>query len=429
MALGRGYKQTEVGMIPEDWRCTTVSGIASPIRNAVVGGPFGSNLVSTDYVGDGVPVIRGQNLSSRYVSGPFVFVTREKADSLAGNLAYPGDLIFTQRGTLGQVSILPDRPYDCYLVSQSQMKVTVNDKIANQTFLYYVFNSSYHQSLFHLNTIQTGVPHINLGILRSIPVQLPPLPEQQAIAAALSDVDALLASLDALIAKKRLILQGAMQELLTGRRRLPGFSGEWGIKALGEIGECIRGVSYNGDVDLFPYDTEASIRLLRSNNVQNALVVLDDIQFVYHVRVSEKQLLCPGDILICMANGSKELVGKAGWFNVDDGLRYTFGAFMGCFRIEISETDPYFVFYNFQTSKYRNCILNLLTGSSINNLRPDVIEAISIPFPSLKEQSAIASILSDMDAEIHTLEQRRDKTRQIKQGMMQELLSGRTRLV
>ena len=95
-----------------------------------------------------------------------------------------------------------------------------------------MFSSSEHQIFIRENTIQTGVPHINLGILRSIPVQRPPLAEQEAIAEALSDADAHLESLEQLIAEKRQIDGGAMQELLTGKKRLPGFSGEWEVKRL-----------------------------------------------------------------------------------------------------------------------------------------------------------------------------------------------------
>ena len=223
--MRHGYKQTEVGVIPEGWGSTTVQDLASPARNAIVGGPFGSDLVSTDYVEDGVPVIRGQNMGFRYVSGDFVFVSPTKASSLEANRDRPTDLLFTQRGTLGQVSLVPDQPFDRYLVSQSQMKLSVNRKAAVPLFYFYVFSSSRHQEIIRQNTIQTGVPHINLGILRSFPVQRPPLVEQTAIAGALSDADALIESLEQLIAKKRQVKQGAMQELLTGKKRLPGFGG------------------------------------------------------------------------------------------------------------------------------------------------------------------------------------------------------------
>ena len=125
---------------------STVGDIAAPIRNALVGGPFGSDLKTADYVAHGVPVIRGQNLSvGKYVGGEFVYVSAAKADQLSANLAKPGDLVFTQRGNAvlqgGQVALVPGGRYDRYLVSQSQMKLTPDRARVDAAFLYYVFSS------------------------------------------------------------------------------------------------------------------------------------------------------------------------------------------------------------------------------------------------------------------------------------------------
>ena len=172
-----------------EWREATVDDIAASSRNALVGGPFGSNLVSRDYVSEGVPVIRGQNMGTRWVTGDFVFVTPKKAESLEANLARPGDIVLTQRGTLGQVSVVPSTSFGRYLVSQSQMKVTINREIADPLFFYYVLSSAEQQDYVRRNAIQTGVPHTNLGILRSTPVPVPPLKEQRTIAHILGSLD------------------------------------------------------------------------------------------------------------------------------------------------------------------------------------------------------------------------------------------------
>lgn len=167
-----------------------IQDVASPARNALVGGPFGSDLVSKDYVPTGVPVIRGTNMGhGRWVTGEFAFVTPAKADSLAANCAKPGDLVFTQRGTLGQVALVPSNGSDRYLISQSQMKLTVDETKANALFLYYVFISSEQQEYIRQNAIQTGVPHTNLGILRNTPISLPPIAEQKRIAEVLGALD------------------------------------------------------------------------------------------------------------------------------------------------------------------------------------------------------------------------------------------------
>ena len=168
----------------------TVGDVAAPSRNALVGGPFGSDLVSRDYVPTGVPVIRGANMGhGRWVDGEFVYVTPQKADSLSSNCAKPGDLVFTQRGTLGQVALVPKKGADRYLISQSQMKVTLDPTKADALFLYYVFISAEQQAYIVQNAITTGVPHTNLGILRNTPLTLPPLAEQKAIAAVLGALD------------------------------------------------------------------------------------------------------------------------------------------------------------------------------------------------------------------------------------------------
>lgn len=176
-------------MAPDAWREITVGQIASQQRNALVGGPFGSNLVSSDYVEEGVPIIRGQNMGHRWVGGEFAFVTREKASSLQANLARPGDLIFTQRGTLGQVAIVPKNRFEDYVISQSQMKLTVDAAIADPMFVYYFFTSEEQLNYIRSNAIQTGVPHTNLGILRNTPIRLPAMSTQRAIAHILGTLD------------------------------------------------------------------------------------------------------------------------------------------------------------------------------------------------------------------------------------------------
>ena len=173
-----------------EWREVTVSDVAAAERNALVGGPFGSDLVSRDYVRQGVPVIRGTNRGhGMWVDGEFAYVSTEKAESLSANWARPGDLVFTQGGTLGQVAIVPNGRYDRYVISQSQMKLTVDPSKADVRFLLYVFISAEQQDHIRQRAIQTGVPHTNLGILRNTPLTLPSIPEQHAIARVLGTLD------------------------------------------------------------------------------------------------------------------------------------------------------------------------------------------------------------------------------------------------
>jgi type I restriction enzyme S subunit len=158
------------------WPKVKLDSIKADLRYAFVGGPFGSNLTTRDYVEEGVPVIRGNNLPAdrTFLDDDFVFVTEEKADKLQSNTAYPGDVVFTQRGTLGQVGIIPlEAKFSRYVISQSQMKLSVNPEKADARFVYYYFRMpSTVQSVIN-HALTSGVPHINLGILKDFEIPLP----------------------------------------------------------------------------------------------------------------------------------------------------------------------------------------------------------------------------------------------------------------
>lgn len=179
------------------WPVVSLDSIKASVPYACVGGPFGSNLTSKHYVDEGVPVIRGQNLGGPgcFNETGFVFVTLEKADKLRPNLAFRGDLLFTQRGTLGQVGLIPqDSQYERYVVSQSQMKLTVDASRVDARFVYQYFRlPSTIQEILN-RTITAGVPHINLGILKAFEIPLPPLSIQRAIAEVAQTYDDLIAT-------------------------------------------------------------------------------------------------------------------------------------------------------------------------------------------------------------------------------------------
>lgn len=175
-----------------EWAWGTISDVA--VGRGLVGGPFGSKLVSRDYVDSGIPVIRGKNLDrGRFVDlTGAVFVSDQKfKQDLKGNEAIPGDLLFTQRGTLGQVAVLPEGAPRA-VVSQSQMRLRVDVSAADPWFVYYWAKSSTFGALLNDRAIVSGVPHINLGILAVMPLPLPPLDEQRRIAAVLCAFDDLI---------------------------------------------------------------------------------------------------------------------------------------------------------------------------------------------------------------------------------------------
>lgn len=263
-------------------------------------------------------------------------------------------------------------------------------------------------------------------------VRIPGVAEQTVIAEALSDADALIESLEQLLAKKRDLKQGAMQELLTGKRRLPGFEtsapdkrtdlgvipGDWDIQRLGDIGESLIGLTYA------PEEVSSDgVLVLRSSNIQNEALSFADSVFVAK-DIPERIMVRAGDILVCVRNGSRDLIGKCVQL---DGRCHgmTFGAFMAIFRTPSAN----FVYRLFQSSVIKRQVHEHL-GATINQITNKSLNSFRIPFPPTEvERAAIAAVLSDMDAEIEALEAKLAKARQIKQGMMQELLTGRIRLV
>ena len=177
------------------WLQVSIEEIRAETRNSLVGGPFGSDLTTRDYVEEGVPVIRGVNLPDdcSFKEDDFVFVREEKADQLIANNAHPGDIVFTQRGTLGQVGLIPMQSrFPRYLVSQSQMKLTVDTEKVHVRFVFYFFRHPRTVQSIKNRAITSGVPHINLGILREFKLPLPSLETQLEIVATLSPYDDLM---------------------------------------------------------------------------------------------------------------------------------------------------------------------------------------------------------------------------------------------
>ena len=218
------------------WPIVRLLTLAPSTKGAITGGPFGSDLVSRDYVDAGIPVVRGTNLPkhAKFSFDDLVFVTENKADALHLNCAHPGDLVFTQRGTLGQVGLLPkDSPYSRFLISQSQMKMTVDDKQADSLYLYYYFRLPSTVAYIENHALQSGVPHINLGILRKLQVICPPLNVQKKIAAIISAYDDLIENNQRRIALLEKMAEELYREWFV-RMRFPGHEQVKKVKGVPE---------------------------------------------------------------------------------------------------------------------------------------------------------------------------------------------------
>ncbi len=219
------FKDSPVGRVPVSWEVASISEIQAKEKYSCVGGPFGSDLTSKHYVEKaGVPVIRGSNLPldfRRFIDEGFVYVSEGKAESLTKNMAYPGDLVFTQRGTLGQVGLIPENAkFSRYVISQSQMKLSIDESAADKEYLYQFFLSGSFLRALDQQTIATGLPHINLGILKSFLIPLPPMPEQIEIGKILYSVDQKTAALRTKLERHIALKKALMQDLLTGKVRV-----------------------------------------------------------------------------------------------------------------------------------------------------------------------------------------------------------------
>lgn len=377
MEVRKGYKQTEVGLIPEDWEVKKLKDVAPLQRGFDLPNQF---LVAGDY-----PVVYSNGIQNRH----------NKFQVKA-----PG-IVTGRSGTIGKVTFIEED----YWPHNTSLWVT-DFKNNDHRFIFYLFLRTKLERF----AIGSGVPTLNRNDVHDFQVALPTKSEQIAIATALSDTDALISSLEKLIAKKRAIKQGAMQELLKPKEG-------WEVKTLGEIGECIIGLTYRPD-----NVKESGTLVLRSSNVQGNSLSFEDNVYV-DITVSDKLIVQKNDILICVRNGSRDLIGKCALIE-GQAIGETFGAFMSVYRSPYNE----FVFNMFQSNIIKKQIDEYL-GATINQITNKSLNSFEIPFPPLNEQTRISTILSDMDAEIAGLEDKLSKYKQVKQGMMQELLTGRIRLI
>lgn len=412
MDVKPGYKQTEVGVIPEDWDVQPLSSLAEKIMVGI------ASAATHAYRDRGIVMFRNQNIKPGHLDDSDLLYLDEDYESTFKNKRLKsGDLLTARTGYPGTTSIVSER----HEGAQSFTTLITRPKrtAIDSAYLCCFINSKGGQNYFDQNQIGGGQKNVNAGSLKKLPVPVPPTKsEQAAIAGALSDADALIDSLEQLIAKKRHIKHGAMQELLTGKKRLPGFNGEWVVKALGEIGDSLIGLTYA------PRDVRTNgVLVLRSSNVFEGTLRFENNVYV-EMDIPERIMVRLGDILICVRNGSRDLIGKCA--RIDERAKgMTFGAFMAVFR------TPYhhFVYQQFQSDLIRRQIREHL-GATINQITNKSLNSFQVPFPlDADEQVAIASVLNDMDAEVAALEERLFKARQIKGALMQELLTGRIRLV
>lgn len=416
MSLREGYKQTEVGVIPEHWEIRPLGDIAT-----VSAGGTPSRTKGEYWNGD-IPWITTSEVGFHRITHAEQFITKEGLDHSAAKLIPPGTLLLALYGqgkTRGKVGILEIEA----ATNQACAAISLHSAVSS-SFVFH-FLAGQYENIRRLSN-NGNQENLNGSLVRSISILCPPLPEQRAIAEALSDVDGLLGALDRLIAKKRDLKQAAMQQLLTGQTRLPGFHGEWKVKRLGDLGATYGGLIGKTKADF----GEGVARYIGFMNVVTN-VAIDCTKFE-RVRVSpteSQNRVKNGDLFF---NGSSETPEEVAMCAVllDDVQDVYLNSFSFGFRFRGGvEADGVFFAYYLRGTAGRELMKSLAQGSTRYNISKVALLNSKLRFPPLPEQTAIAQVLSDMDAELSALEQRREKTHAIKQGMMQELLTGKTRLV
>jgi type I restriction enzyme S subunit len=421
MAVKPGYKQTEVGVIPEEWELKDFDTLGNVIDgDRGVQYPSGSDFSDS---GDCLFLNAGNVTKVGFRFVECAFITHEKDSALNKGKLKRNDIVLTTRGTIGNWAYFGATvPFENMRINSGMVILRNASASLDTGFLYAFLQSRLVELQIERLTFGSAQPQLTVRDINKFEVVVPPIPEQHAIATALSDVDALLDALERLIAKKRELKQGSMQQLLTGQTRLPGFQGEWEVVSAGEVGRFRGGngfplISQGEAAGKYPF-----FKVSDMNNEGN-----ETFMTVANHCISEKThkqlgatVFPAGSIVFAKVGAAiflerKKILGQPSC--IDNN--------MTALVLDSSRADVRYVHTLFLTIR----LGSLVSTTALPSLNGKQLSEIVLNLPPLTEQTAIAAVLSDMDAELTALEQRLAKTRALKQGMMQELLTGRTRLL
>lgn len=414
-----GYQKTELGVIPSDWDILPLGSLLS-FKN-------GLNKAK-EFFGYGTPIVnymdvfQSPGLHKKDIQGR-VHVDRNELKSYE---VRKGDVFFTRTSeTVEEIGIssvvleeTPDTVFSGFVLRGRPVDESFDDEYKK-----YCFSATYFRKQVTSRASYTTRALTNGRSLAASLLVRPPFLEQKRIATVLSDIDALVSSLEQLIAKKRNIQQATMQQLLTGQRRLPRFSGEWNKVAIGDHIDLLTGFPFPSS-----HYSSSGIRLLRGSNVKRGQTDWGDNLVQYWPSLTSdiaKYELAAGDLVIAM-DGS--LVGRS--FARLDKSDLPAVLLQRVARIRSKTIDIGFLTHQIASDLFVSYCDSVKTVTAIPHISSADIRGFVIPLPpTLEEQTAIATTISDMGTELAALEARRNKARQLKLGMMQELLTGRIRLV
>lgn len=339
-------------------------------------------------------------------------ITLDGVNNSSAVLLPEGTILLCTRATIGVLAIATRE-----LTTNQGFKNLFCKPNTNNNYLAYLLLTMKGELV--LRAIGTTFLEISKKELSKIKVCVPLFPEQQAIASVLSDIDEHIDNLTELIEKKKAIRDGALEDSINGKTRVDGFDGEWDEKSLKDLGDVLTGLTYSPD-DIRPFGK----LVIRSSNVQDDRLVFENNVFVDRSCVNSEDVK-KGDIIICVRNGSASLIGKSAYAISD--LDATFGAFMSNFRCQDIRSSG-FVYYFTKSNEFKNFVRQIL-GATINQITKTDLKRVVLKIPiDIEEQQTIASILTAMDEEIESLEAEKVKMMGIREGAMDDLLTGRVRL-
>jgi type I restriction enzyme S subunit len=418
MKLSHGYKKTDIGVIPKDWVVERLGKLGSVVRGGSPRPAGDPRYFNGSYI-PWLTVAALTNVSDYRIEITDTVGCLTEEGSKHSRILEKGTLIIANSGaTLGIAKLLGVK-----CCANDGIAAIVGQKRGDKTFLSYYINTQTNH-LREVIATGNGQPNLNTGLIKDILVPFPDEDEQRAIATALGDVDALLEGLERLIAKKRDLKQAVMQQLLTGQTRLPGFTGNWEVNTLGEIANVKTG----------PFGSS----LHESDYVESGTPIIT-VQHLGEFRVEHFNLPRVSDFDWNRLRAYELKVGDLVFSRVGSVDRnalireseegWLFSGRLLRVRPDNQKAYAPFLSYQFHAETFLKSVREVAVGQTMACLNTQILKGVPVCLPPLPEQTAIAAVLTDMDAEIEALEKRLAKSRDLKQAMMQELLTGKTRLV
>lgn len=416
------FKNTEIGMIPQDWDVKNID------KSCTIKARIGwQGLTTAEYLSNGDYIlITGTDFENGFINWKSCsFVSKWRFEQDKNIQIKEGDILISKDGTIGKVAFLNKIPKQGTLNSGIFVVRPLESGI-NQTYLSLVFKSLWFKDFIDKLTAGSTIVHLYQKDFVKFHFPLPPtLAEQNRIATALSDIDSLIDSLGKLIQKKRNIKQGAMQELLTGRKRLKGFTKPWVEKTLGDVCSLYGRIGFRGYTKADLVAKHQGAITFSPSDINEQVLYYDNCDYISLAKYEESPEIkvYNGDIIFCKTAS----IGKCA---IVKNLQEKATINPQFVVLKNFKCDNNFLYYILAFSDFQERVKSITGGSTILTMSQEKLKAQKILMPStLEEQNAIARILSDMDNEIEALEAKQEKYKSIKEGMMQELLSGRIRLV